>query len=126
MLYSKVLPDSEKVLSNDEVRSKLARTLEGQFSNERVLVLIPDHTRSLPLPKLFRAMIDVLHDVKRLDFMVALGTHPVLDSNGLNKLVGITTEERNTKYARIGLSNHLWNDPVALETIGVITRDEVK
>ena len=68
--------------------------LDGQFTNQRVLVLIPDHTRSLPLPFLFRALVDVLHDTKQLDFMVALGTHPPLSEESLNKLVGITAEER--------------------------------
>ena len=39
-------------------------------------MLIPDHTRSLPLPELFRMVVEVLHDVRELNVMVALGTHP--------------------------------------------------
>ena len=38
----------------------------------------PDHTRTIPLPQLFRLLMEILHDTAQLDFMVALGTHPPL------------------------------------------------
>jgi nickel-dependent lactate racemase len=129
-----VLSDDEMIhqqisntrLSKNEIDQLLHAGLEGEFSNQRVLVLIPDHTRSLPLPMFFRSLIEVLHDVNQLDFMVALGTHPPLDENSLLRLVGITAEERDTKFRTIGLLNHAWDDPAVLETIGIITQDEVK
>jgi nickel-dependent lactate racemase len=117
---------SNTCLSKYEIDQWLHTALAGELSNQRVLVLIPDHTRSLPLPMFFRSLIEVLHDVKRLDFMVALGTHPALDETSLLRLVGITADERNTKYGNIGLLNHAWDDPEFLETIGTITQDEVK
>ena len=113
-------------LSRDEIAQSLHTVLAGDFSNQRVLVLIPDHTRSLPLPMLFRSLVEVLHDVKKLDFMVALGTHPPLDENSLLRLLGLTAEERNTKYRHMGLLNHAWDDPDVLVTIGTITQNEVK
>ena len=91
-----------------------------------MLVLIPDHTRSLPLPFLFRSLVDVLHDAKQLDFMVALGTHPPLSEESINKLVGITAEERNTTFKHIGLLNHEWDTPSALTSLGMIEQDEIK
>src|SRR3954471_1651476 len=77
-------------LPPDTIRETLERGLAGRFAGERVLVLIPDHTRSLPLPFLFRAMVDVLHDAAQLDFMVALGTHPGLPRESMHRLVGIS------------------------------------
>ena len=103
MLQAKVTSQSGQLLTEYEVRNTLVNALEHQLTNQRVLVLIPDHTRSLPLPFLFRAMVDVLHDAKQLDFMVALGTHPPLSEESIYKLVGITVDERNTEYATIGL-----------------------
>src|SRR5215213_3911423 len=100
MLVTKVTARSSQLLTDAEIRSALS-VLRGPFINQRVLVLIPDHTRSLPLPFLFRALVDVLHDTKRLDFMVALGTHPPLSEESLNKLVGITIEERTTTFKHI-------------------------
>ncbi len=100
--------------------------LEGRFRDQRVLVLIPDHTRTVPLPLLFRLLAEILHDARQLDVMVALGTHLPLDDTALNKLVGITPDERAGRYKHIRLLNHDWQNPDALATIGTITRDEVK
>ena len=102
------------------------RDFDGKFQNQSVLVLIPDHTRSLPLPFLFRALVDVLHDAKQLDFMVALGTHPPLSEESINKLVGITTEERTTTFKHVGLLNHAWDTPSTLTSLGMMEQDEIK
>jgi nickel-dependent lactate racemase len=113
-------------LTHDTVMQALAVALGGRFAGQRVLALIPDHTRSLPLPALFRMMVEVLHDVRQLDFMVALGTHPPLAEEQLNRLVGITAGERATTFRHVGLLNHAWDDPAALTSLGVIGQDEIK
>lgn len=125
MLQAKATAPNGQLLTEDEIGNTLG-LLEGQFGNQRVLVLIPDHTRSLPLPFLFRSLVDVLRDAKQLDFMVALGTHPPLSEESINQLVGITAEERNTQYATIGLLNHEWDTPSALTSLGMIEQDEIK
>ena len=125
MLQSKVTAPLGGLLTDDDVRNTLG-VLEGQFANQRLLLLIPDHTRSLPLPFLFRLLVDVLRNAKQLDFMVALGTHPPLSDENLHKLVGITAEERNTTFKHIGLLNHTWNTPSALISLGVIEQDEIR
>jgi lactate racemase len=114
------------LLSNKVIRETLEKGLAGQFAGQKVLVLIPDHTRSLPLPSLFRALVEILHNARQLDFMVALGTHPPLNEESLNKLVGITAEERASKFKHIGLLNHAWEDPSALTTLGTMEQDEVR
>lgn len=117
---------NDGLLTDAQVRETLYQGLEKRFSGQKVLVLIPDHTRSLPLPFLFRTLVDILHDTRQLDIMVALGTHPPLNEDSLNKLVGITVEERRTTYAKIGLLNHAWNDPGALATLGTLEQDQIK
>src|SRR6266542_3718424 len=104
-------------LSPDTIGKTLERGLGQKFVGAKVLVLIPDHTRSLPLPFLFRSLVDILHNVKQLDFMVALGTHPPLSEESINILVGITAEERITAFQHIGLLNHEWNTPSALTSL---------
>jgi nickel-dependent lactate racemase len=126
MLQAQISSPAGQLLTEDQIRATLTRALEKQFANQRILVLIPDHTRSLPLPFLFRALVEILHDARQLDFMVALGTHPALSADSLNQLVGITSTERNTQYATIGLLNHAWDDPSALTSIGVIEQDQIK
>ncbi|MCL4271097.1 MAG: DUF2088 domain-containing protein [Anaerolineales bacterium] len=125
MLQAKATTPIGQLLSDDEIRNTL-NVLSGQFTNQRLLVLIPDHTRSLPLPFLFRTLVDILHNAKQLDFMVALGTHPPLEEESLNKLVGITAEERMTTFKHVGLLNHAWDTPSALTSLGMIEQDEIK
>jgi lactate racemase len=126
MIYSQKIAPHDHLLTEQEILETLHKGLDGQFARQRILVLIPDHTRSLPLPFLFRVLVEVLHDVKQLDFMVALGTHPPLCEDSLNRLVGITAEERGTTFKHIGLLNHAWDNPSALTTIGVMEADEIK
>ena len=56
---------------------------------------------------MFCAVVDRLHDAEQLDFMVALGTHPTLNNESLNKLVGITTKEWEATFKHVGLLNHV-------------------
>jgi lactate racemase len=114
------------LLSDETIRETLEKGLGGKLSNLKVLILIPDHTRSIPLPQLFRDLVEVLHDTKQLDFMVALGTHPPLSEAHLLQLVGITTEERQTRFRHIGLLNHTWNSPDALTRLGMLPRAHIQ
>ncbi len=115
------------LLSHDKIMEVLMQGLgHGKFVGQKVMVLIPDHTRSLPLPELFRMLVDVLHDAAELNVMVALGTHLGYDEAGLNHLVGITAEERATTFKHVGLLNHAWDDPAALTSLGIIEQDELQ
>jgi len=113
-------------LSSDRIRQTLETGLGMKLVGEKVLVLIPDHTRSLPLPFLFRSLVDILRQTIQLDFMVALGTHPPLDEKSINKLVGISAEKRRTAFKHIGLLNHEWNTGSALTSLGIMNKDEIK
>lgn len=124
-LYAAAFTD-EGLLSDAQIRAALAEGLAGRFDGQRVLVLIPDHTRTMPLPLLFRLLVDVLQSARQLDFMVALGTHLPLNDDSLLRLVGLTAEERETVYRDVGLFNHVWDDDNALATVGVLTREQVQ
>lgn len=115
------------LLSHDAIMETLVEGLgRGKFAGQKVLVLIPDHTRAVPLPALFRMIVETLHEARELNIMVALGTHPGYTEEGLNNLVGITAEERATTYRHVGLLNHAWDDPAALVSLGVMGSDEIK
>jgi len=126
MIDSQMIAPVGQFLSEEQIIETLHKELEGKLTNQRVLVLIPDHTRSLPLPFLFRSLVDTLRDTKQLDFMVALGTHPPLSEENLNNLVGITAEERTMIFKHVGLLNHAWDTPSALTSLGIIEQDEIK
>ena len=115
-----------QILTPDAVGETLTRGLQGKFTQARVLVLIPDHTRSIPLKLLFPLLVDTLYDTAQLDFMIALGTHPPLSDERINQLLGITETERTTRYRHIGLLNHRWEDPNTFITIGTLHQSEIK
>ena len=46
------------------------------LDGKRVLIIIPDGTRSMPMPLMFNLFEELLgRRVKALDYLVALGTH---------------------------------------------------
>jgi nickel-dependent lactate racemase len=122
----KAIAPQGNTLSFSQITQTLQAGLEGKFTGQNVLVLIPDHTRSLPLPLLFRNLVEILNDVHQLDFMVALGTHPPLSPDEMNRLVGITAAEKSTRYQHIGLLNHAWDDPNTLVCLGRFEQDQIK
>lgn len=117
---------ANQLLDADTIQQILTAALERQHTGQKVLVLIPDHTRTIPLPQLFRYLVQLLHDTNQLDFMVALGTHPPLSEAQLCKLVGITAEEWQTTYQHVGIFNHAWNLPDALTQIGVLPQAQIQ
>jgi nickel-dependent lactate racemase len=58
--------------------------------------------------------------------MIALGTHPPLNEESINRLVGITAGERRTTFKHVGLLNHEWNSPAVLTSIGTMDADEIR
>jgi nickel-dependent lactate racemase len=126
MIQAQAVAPPGSLLPKDTIYQTIHRGTEGRFAHQKVLVLIPDHTRSLPLPQLFGMLVEVLHDARKLDFMVASGTHPPLNGEQLNSLVGITPAERSTTYKHIGLLNHNWQDRDALIQIGTLPKAQVQ
>ena len=83
-------------LSEDGIRGIIeAGTPASLYENKRVLVLTPDGTRTCPLPMMVRILGDVIGGrAARLDFMVALGTHPILTEEKILELYGIPPREK--------------------------------
>lgn len=119
---------TDRFLNYDEIKGTCAEAFSSiKIDRQKLLFIIPDHTRSAPVDKMFRAIYELIADkVAAIDFIVALGTHPPMSDEMINKRVGITAEERNTKYAKARFFNHHWKKPGQLVKIGTITDDEVK
>ncbi len=114
---------TDRVLTEDEVRATAEEGLTKlPLDGKKVLIITPDLTRTAPIPMMFRVLQDVLGDrVEALDFMIALGTHIPLDDERINKLYGLTPEERAGKYADTKFMNHEWDNDDALVQVGTLT-----
>ncbi len=94
--------------------------LDGQ----RVLVIVPDGTRTMPLPLVFETLERHLQPrVSALDYLVALGTHAPLNDAQLTRLIGQPVVGGRAGRSRI--FNHQWDDPEALVDLGVIPAGEI-
>lgn len=97
------------------------------LDGKRVLFIIPDQTRSMPMPLMFRALFTAVHGrAAKMDYLIALGTHPPMTDEMIGKLLGISPEERRGIYASIGIYNHEWHNPAALASLGTISADEIE
>jgi len=115
-------------LTEHEVHDLTTQALaQADLEGKRVLVIIPDHTRTAPIPLFFRLFHELLGGrVAALDYLVALGTHRPMSEEALNELVGITVAERGDKYGDIRIFNHRWDLPDTFVTIGTIPAAEVE
>nr|BBH89967.1 hypothetical protein KTC_47180 [Thermosporothrix sp. COM3] len=113
-------------LTETDVQELLAKSFASlPLDGKRVLVIIPDGTRTAPIPLFFRALYAQLGSrVERLDYLIALGTHPPMSEDAITLLVGATPEERAQHYPNVHIYNHQWDGPEALQTIGTISREE--
>jgi nickel-dependent lactate racemase len=114
-------------LTEDAVRAVLAEGLgREKLDGQRVLVIIPDSTRTAPIPLLFRVLYELLGKrVKALDFLVALGTHQPMKRAALNKLLGVKHKEWPTKYPGVRVFNHEWQKAGTFKQIGTIPEAEI-
>ncbi|MCA9838453.1 MAG: DUF2088 domain-containing protein [Trueperaceae bacterium] len=115
------------LLSDDEVRSLIAEGLDpAAFKNQRILVIIPDGTRSAPIPLMFESLYAHLGDhVSRLDYLIALGTHRPMTEAAIEKLVGFSKAERQKNHPKSEVYNHAWDDPKQLKVVGTISSQEM-
>lgn len=117
-----------RTLQSAEVRNLLAQAFGPQpLDGKRVLVIVPDSTRTAPLPLMFRALYEQLgRRVTRLDYLIALGTHPPMSEEAIARMFGVSAEERSQRYPNVHIYNHHWSNPEALQTIGTITASEAE
>lgn len=112
-------------LPPDQVRAAITDGLAGRHVGERVLVLVPDHTRTAPLPFLVEVLNDVLAGAATVHVMVALGTHPPLGDRELSDLVGLDRLPVADRHPGLTVSNHRWRDDDELVAIGVVAEAEL-
>ncbi len=117
-----------RFVSEEEVREWTGQAMDDyHLKDKRILTIIPDATRTCPLPMLFKIFSELLGaSNKKLDFLIALGTHPPLSQEAIFKLVGITPSEYSQKYSQHQFFNHRWDDSENFRLIGRIYAHELE
>lgn len=116
---------TETYLDDSAVREIVVQAIEAMpIAGGRVLVIIPDGTRTAPIPQMFQLFQELLQpQVKALDYLVALGTHPPMSDAQLSKLVG--TRVVKERVGEIHIFNHEWSDPATFATLGSIPSADI-
>ncbi len=117
---------TDRYLSEAETRDILDRAFSDRdLDGKRVLLIIPDGTRTAPIPMFFRLLYEILGQrVAALDYLVALGTHPPMSETALNQLVGVAPGEWEARYPKARIFNHRWDLEDTFEEIGAISLEE--
>jgi len=116
---------TDRYLTDDETRAIVRDALASlPVDGRRVLFIIPDGTRTMPMPMLFGLFREALGPrVAALDYLVALGTHQPMDDAALSRLVGEPVVAGRAGTSRI--HNHEWHDPAMFAHLGVIPAAEI-
>jgi lactate racemase len=109
------------LLSDVQIIDLVQQGLAGQdFRNKRVLVIIPDGTRTGPIPLMMRALYRAFgHQVKQFDVMIALGTHQPMSEDAIERHIGMAASDR-ALLRNFSVMNHEWYTPGTLATIGTV------
>jgi len=107
-----------------EIVAAAARAMNPDGAS--VLVIVPDHTRTCPLPMIARALHAALAGrASKVDFLIALGTHPPMDDAQIHKLFGVEPGQWEATFPGSTAYNHEWKDPDALRHLGTLTSGDV-
>lgn len=112
----------------DEQAKQIVSAAADAMSPEgkSVLAIVPDHTRTCPLPMLTRALHQSLAGrARKLDFLIALGTHPPLEDARIHKLFGVEPGKWSSVFGESKAVNHDWKDKAALKNVGKLTEAEI-
>ncbi len=117
----------DRLLTDAEVRAVVLDALGGvDVAGKRVLLIIPDHTRTAPIGQMFRLIYEAwAAQAAKLDCLIALGTHPPISEEMICQRVGLTPHDYHYDFPSVRFFNHRWDDPVSLAEIGMLTAAEV-
>ncbi len=115
----------DRMLSRDEVRQIVAQAAAGlNLTGKRVLTIIPDGTRTMPMPLMFQLLQEEIGtQAAACDYLIALGTHSLMSEAQLTRLLGCPVVNGTCGNARV--FNHRWDLPGTFMDLGTIRADKV-
>jgi lactate racemase len=116
------------VLPGEHVQDFVVDQLAGvELDGRSLCVLVPDATRSCPLPLLLEAVHRAVHGrASAVTVLIALGTHAAMTEEQLARHLGYDVGRLAERYPGIEVRNHEWWDPDALTSVGHIGADRIE
>ncbi len=118
---------SPSAVSAEQVAAIIAKTCPAtDYAGKRLLLIIPDGTRTAPVGLMFKTLFAQLGGtVRAMDILVALGTHQPMSEEAICERLEISPAERRSTYAKVQFFNHEWDNPAALKNIGTIPAADI-
>jgi nickel-dependent lactate racemase len=125
-LLASVAP-ANRLVTPEQVAEAIATACPpDRYRDRRVLLIVPDGTRTAPVGLLFRTLFRRIGPVVRqLDVISALGTHQPMTEAQFCERLEISEEERRATYGAVRFFNHEWDNPAALRQVGTIASAEI-
>jgi nickel-dependent lactate racemase len=119
---------TDRLLTESEVRHIMDEALTNiDLAGKRVLILIPDGTRTGPVNLFFRLFHELLWDhLSALDYLIALGTHQPMAQEAILRHLGTTSDEMKKRYAGVRVFNHQWENSEIFRTVGTIPASDIE
>lgn len=116
------------LLTDEQYAEVVARACPAaDYRGKKILLIIPDGTRTAPIGTMFKALFAQLGDVTTaFDILIALGTHPPMPDEAICQRLEIAPTEWCSQFAKVRFFNHEWDNPAALRRLGVIPAEEIR
>jgi nickel-dependent lactate racemase len=119
---------AEGVLTTEQVRAFVREQLDATDLDDRsVCIVVPDATRTCPLPMLLEAVHGAIHGrVSRMTTLIALGTHQPMSEEALGRHLGYEPGHLEETYPGMTVVNHEWWKPEVFADLGTIPASRVE
>jgi len=114
-------------LTDEEVVEIVAKAMPAtSYQGRRVLLIVPDQTRTSPVGLMFKTLHRQIGGVtKAFDMLIALGTHQPMSESAICQRLEISETERREFYGHVKFHNHQWDNPAALKQVGILHSGEI-
>jgi nickel-dependent lactate racemase len=122
-----VLGGAGQVLSPEQITAFVTESLAPlDLDGRSVCVIVPDGTRTCPMPLLLGAVHAALHGrVSAMTALIALGTHAAMPEAALADWLGYPRGRLQQRYPGLQVLNHQWHDPQTFVDLGQISADRI-
>jgi lactate racemase len=114
------------ILQPEQVSEFVATAVaRAGIENQRVCLVVPDGTRTCPLPLLLQAMREALASASEVRVVIALGTHQGMSDEHLSQHLGYQPGALEQTYRGWQVVNHEFWLPETFTTVGTISADQI-
>src|SRR5260221_14503603 len=101
-LLAQITPPNRAVSAAQVAEAVAKSCAPEKYRNQRVLLIVPDGTRTAPVGLVFRALHQqIAAATKAFDVMIALGTHQPMSDAAICQRLEISEPQRKADYGQV-------------------------